>query len=107
MQMNSRMIQAYFKNETIQFPTFRDNPRGDTWRHEKVLDLSDGGFIANGWPHGDSIASELMALEYVWTSKAVASVGGGCATKGAKILTQVMRFFEATYNKDNKEDKDD
>jgi hypothetical protein len=48
-----------------------------------------------------------MALEYVWTSKAVASVGGGCATKGAKILTQVMRFFEATYNKDNKEDKDD
>ena len=107
MEVFNHYMHIDFKNETIQFPTFRDNPRGDRWTHEKVLDLSDGGFIANGWPFGDSIASELMAQEYVWTSKSVISVGGGCATKGAKILTQVMRFFEATYNQENKEDKDD
>ena len=108
MNVFNHYIHVDFKDQTIQVPTFRDNPRGDTWLHEKVLDMSDGGFIANGWPHGDSIASELMALEYVFTSKSVISIGGGDVNKGAQILTKVMRFFEATYNQNIwKEDKDD
>ena len=105
----SHYTQVDFKNKTIAVPEFRDNPRGDIFNYEKVLDLAGGGYIEHGWPHGDSIAAELMAGEFVWTTKSVKSVGSGCAEKGAKILTMVMRYFEATYQSNiwKKEDKDD
>ena len=69
-------------------------------------------FIQQGYLFAEDytrLRIELMAGEFVWTTKSVKSVGSGCAEKGAKILTMVMRYFEATYQSNiwKKEDKDD
>ena len=84
-----------FKNKTIAVPEFIDNPRKD--RHSVRKVFSGGGYVEHGDPFGDSIAAEIMAGEFVLTTKCVESIGSGCRERGAEILTIFMRHFEANH----------
>ena len=80
-------------------PTIADNLEADAHIAPQVLNFEDGGYVAGGCPHDDSSLCNLMYGEFVITTKAVRAIGKGSQVAGAKILSNVMRFFESQEHK--------
>ena len=95
------MLQHYANADTkkgsIMLPDIIDNPREDRGLYRKVV--SGGGYIEDGWYHGDSIGAEVMRGEFVLTSKCVRSIGRNSTSRGAEILTLMCRYYEAIASK--------